>query len=224
MVGTTLKEELKMNKIIDSIKSGNYEVVDNQGVSVTGNFTQCLEKEFADLEAKLAESEKSNEYFADRVEKADKEIKEIYKKYNKLVEEYNNLKEEVDNNFVDGQKYNELKHQLAESKQEANDWKQRFESSEERFKTFNSNGVTALNLKNDKIEKLKQQLHDLPKKIVEDFYDEIRHRAILEDDYCPDHNLERKYGVRKCLLENIRTTILKKYGGEDESLCCNVKQ
>ena len=66
-------------------------------------------------------------------------------------------------------------------------------------------------------QKLKQQLHDLPKNIVEDFYDEIRHRAILEDDYCPDHNLERKYGVRKCLLENIRTTILKKYGGEDES-------
>ena len=63
-------------------------------------------------------------------------------------------------------------------------------------------------------QQLKQQLHDLPKKIVEDFYDEIRHRAILEDDYCPDHNLERKYGVRKCLLENIRTTILKKYGGE----------
>ena len=30
---------------------------------------------------------------------------------------------------------------------------------------------------------LKQQLHELPKKIVEDFYDEIRHRAILEDDY-----------------------------------------
>ena len=66
-------------------------------------------------------------------------------------------------------------------------------------------------------QKLKQQLHDLPKNIVEDFYDEIRYRAILEDDYCPDHNLERKYGVRKCLLENIRTTILKKYGGEDES-------
>ena len=64
---------------------------------------------------------------------------------------------------------------------------------------------------------LKQQLHELPKKIVEYFYDEIRHRAILEDDYCPDHNLERKYGVRKCLLENIRTTILKKYGDKDES-------
>lgn len=33
-------------------------------------------------------------------------------------------------------------------------------------------------------DQLKQQLHDLPKKIVNDFYDEIRHRAILEDDYC----------------------------------------
>ena len=68
----------------------------------------------------------------------------------------------------------------------------------------------------EKYFELKQQLHDLPKKIVEYFYDEIRHRAILEDDYCPDHNLERKYGVRKCLLENIRSTILKKYGGKDE--------
>ena len=67
------------------------------------------------------------------------------------------------------------------------------------------------------IAELEQQLHELPKKIVEDFYDEIRHRAILEDDYCPDHNLERKYGVRKCLLENIRTTILKKYGDKNES-------
>ena len=71
-----------------------------------------------------------------------------------------------------------------------------------------------LNEQDKENQQLKQQLHDLPKKIVEDFYDEIRHRAILEDDYCPDHNLERKYGVRKCLLENIRTTILKKFGGE----------
>ena len=74
--------------------------------------------------------------------------------------------------------------------------------------------------KDMEIEQLKQQLRNLPKKIAEDFYDEIRHRAILEDDYCPDHNLERKYGVRKCLLEDIRTTILKKYGGtkNEESL------
>ena len=67
--------------------------------------------------------------------------------------------------------------------------------------------------KDKQINQLKQQLRNLPMKIAEDFYDEIRHRAILEDDYCPDHNLERKYGVRKCLLEDIRSTILKKYGG-----------
>ena len=64
-------------------------------------------------------------------------------------------------------------------------------------------------------EQLKQELYELPKKIADYFYDEIRHRAILEDDYCPDHNLERKYGVRKCLLEDIRDTILKKFGGEE---------
>ena len=73
-----------------------------------------------------------------------------------------------------------------------------------------------LNKQEKENQQLKQQLRDLPKKIVEYFYDEIRHRAILEDDYCPDHNLERKYGVRKCLLEDIRTTILKKYGDKNE--------
>ena len=82
------------------------------------------------------------------------------------------------------------------------------------LETSQSNNRIAESMKEN--DQLKQQLHDLPKKIVEDFYDEIRHRAILEDDYCPDHNLERKYGVRKCLLENIKTTILKKYGGGNE--------
>ena len=63
-----------MNKIIDSIKSGNYEVVDNQGVSVTGHFTQCLEKEFADLEVKLAEK--------------DKEIKQLLKQKERIKKAY----------------------------------------------------------------------------------------------------------------------------------------
>ena len=52
-----------MNKIIENIKSGNYEVVDNQGVSVTTHFIECLEEEFADLEAKLAESEEKKESY-----------------------------------------------------------------------------------------------------------------------------------------------------------------
>lgn len=54
-----------MSKTIDNIKCGNYEVVDNQGVSITRHFTQCLEKEFADLEAKLEEKEKEKDYYQD---------------------------------------------------------------------------------------------------------------------------------------------------------------
>lgn len=44
-----------MSKTIENLKNGNYAVVDNQGVSVTRHFIECLEKEFADLEAKLEE-------------------------------------------------------------------------------------------------------------------------------------------------------------------------
>ena len=50
-----------MSKTIENLKSGNYEVVDNQGVPVTQHFLQCLEKEFADLEAKLTESKEERD-------------------------------------------------------------------------------------------------------------------------------------------------------------------
>lgn len=63
-----------MNKIIENIKSGNYEIVDNQGVSVTEHFTHCLEKEFADLEAKLAESEEKCEEFKQVISKCTGEL------------------------------------------------------------------------------------------------------------------------------------------------------
>ena len=66
----------------------------------TINFVETSEpdrvaKELDRLNQQLAESEKSKEYFADRVEKADKEIKENYRNYNKLVEEYNQLKQQL---------------------------------------------------------------------------------------------------------------------------------
>ena len=47
----------------ENLKSGNYEVVDNQGFSVTQHFIECLEKEFANLEAKLKESEKDKQEY-----------------------------------------------------------------------------------------------------------------------------------------------------------------
>ena len=48
----------KVSKTLENLRTGKYEVVDNQGVSVTQHFIECLEKEFSELEAKLAESEK----------------------------------------------------------------------------------------------------------------------------------------------------------------------
>lgn len=33
--------------------------------------------------------------------------------------------------------------------------------------------------------------------------EKIRHRALLLYDNCPDHKIERMYGVRKCLLDKI---------------------
>lgn len=38
-----------MIKTLENFKSGNYEVVDNQGVSVTNHFIKCLENEIKDL-------------------------------------------------------------------------------------------------------------------------------------------------------------------------------
>ena len=63
----------------------------------------------------------------------------------------------------------------------------------------------------DENEKLKQQLHDLPKKIVEE----------VEKNFTEYLPLKDKTGAGFYLRLN---AILKKFGGEDESLCCNVKQ
>ena len=52
-----------MSKTLENLRTGKYEVVDNQGVSVTQHFIECLEKEFTDLEAKLAESEKDKLFY-----------------------------------------------------------------------------------------------------------------------------------------------------------------
>ena len=64
----------------------------------------------------------------------------------------------------------DLEAELAKSKQEANNWKQKFESSEERNKQMTDNGVKALELKNEKIKELKQQLAEKEKEICEKIY------------------------------------------------------
>lgn len=157
----------------------------------------------------------------------DKELSKLQASYQQVKEENQQLKQQLAENEV---KIANLEVLLSEN---AIDRKamQEFKIGEDEYDLTDEDARNSLCWE---VEELRQQLltfanrisdqneeilklHDLPKNIVEDFYDEIRHRAILEDDYCPDRNFERKYGVRKCLLENIKDTILKKYGGEDEN-------
>ena len=101
-----------MSKTIENLKSGNYEVVDNQGVSVTQHFIECLEKEFADLEAKLEESEKLTERLQQIVDKLrDKEFAG-----KTLVEAVNAVYEPLYKNKYD--EAEELKKQLQEKDEE----------------------------------------------------------------------------------------------------------
>lgn len=70
--------EEKVSKIIENLKSGNYEVVDNQGVSVIVHFVECLEKEFTDLEAKIAEKDKEIAYLTKQVRKFNNEAQKYF--------------------------------------------------------------------------------------------------------------------------------------------------
>ena len=97
-----------MSKTIDNIKSGNYEVVDNQGVSVTRHFTQCLEKEFADLEAKLAEMTKKYELascptggLVDRVRNLEQQLAEKEEEIAYLTKQVKKFNNEAQKYFED---------------------------------------------------------------------------------------------------------------------------
>lgn len=109
-------------------------------------------------------------------------LKESESKRKSLEEKIKFLTEEIEECFVDGQKYNELREQ-----------------------------------KDKEIQQLKQQLHDLPKKIVSEIKDCLLDfsngwwRYFITDgcEYMLSSDL------KGCLDETI-DTILKKYGGEDE--------
>lgn len=88
---------------------------------------QQKDRQIADLEARLAESEKDKQFYF----------------------------------FENGEKGLKIRG----LKQQVNDWKQRFESSEERNKQMADNGVKALELKNEKIKELKQQLAEKDEQI-----------------------------------------------------------
>lgn len=74
-------------------------------------------------------------------------------------------------------------------KQEVNDWKQRFEASEGRYKTLQENFVKVIDLKNDKIKQLKQSQKQLAiDKMTElhDLTDEIYHSNDMDKEWLLD--------------------------------------
>lgn len=95
---------------------------------------------------------------------------------------------------------------------EGYEWNSRFDEAIKDNQTGDIvNAVEVLNKQDKRIKELeqenhqlKQQLHDLPKKIVEEIKNNCWYGgALLEDDY---------YKVTDKLLD----TILKKFGGKDE--------
>ncbi len=108
-----------MDKIIENLKSGNYELVDNRGVSVTTHFIECLEKELADLEAKLAESKVI-------IKGGKEEIKDLHRKINEIVERDMNCIQQLKQQLADTDKLMQeylskclsLEEQLAEKEKE----------------------------------------------------------------------------------------------------------
>ena len=162
-----------MSKTLENLRTGKYEVVDNQGVSVTQHFIECLEKEFADLEAKLKESENkfivannlrknSDEVLLNYKTKKyglDKTIQELRKTKLSLPEKewyykgFENCERQMSSHIADlTLEVKELKQQLAEK---------------EKY-TYIGKEVGKIERKYDnKINALKQQLKCQPVEIVE---------------------------------------------------------
>lgn len=75
--------------------------------------------------------------------------------------------------------------------------------------------VDLLNQQDKENQQLKQQLNDLPKKIVEEIRKELNN-IVEVGDYFDTETDEETNLLKQSDIENILDTILKKYGGEDE--------
>lgn len=165
------------------------------------------DEKITNLEAKLAESESKRKILEEKVKW---------------------LSEENEECFVDGQKYNELREQ---KDKEIQDLKQQLAESERKLEEYkkcnckecmtdyekNLNQIIDKYL-NENI-KLKQQLHELPKKIVEEITNELSNNTSLyfeiresTSSHCPNKEYEWFNYVR---FRNYINTILKKYGGKE---------
>ncbi len=110
----------------------------------------------------------------------------------------------------------QLKQQIAESERKLEEYKKC--NCKECMTDYEKNLNQIIDKYLNENIKLKKQIHDLPKKIVEEIKDfaEIQIKNLIKFRYYAD---ERNRGLRPINyydLMEILNTILKKYGGEDE--------
>ena len=85
-------------------------------------------------------------------------------------------------------------------------------NADKKIETNSLNGFEKLRQEN---QQLKQQLHDLPNKIVGEIRKELNN-IVEVGDYFDTETDEETNLLKQVDIENILDTILKKYGGENE--------
>ena len=123
---------------------------------------------------------------------------------NRYLEEYTEFVDELNQQ---DKRIKELQQQLAEN----NEFFNAFACKDfDEFKDFISTFMLAPHEEQTLIRELKQQIHDFPNKIVEEIRKEIEFPLYVHPDF---DEFECLFDIDKLL-----DTILKKYGGEDESI------
>jgi DNA repair exonuclease SbcCD ATPase subunit len=158
------------------------------GDFLTIDYEVPLRQKIADLEAKFAESEKR--FTEENKEKCDLKTQLEY------------IKDEIEVNFVDGQKYNELKQQLAEREEQLNNSEQKClictkDQENEQLKQ-------QLAEKDEEIEKLKEVVNcvDKLKQFNADMKDyALVNRDVADEIYC-EHQDKIAFAVEQ--LEKVK--------------------
>lgn len=98
-----------------------------------------------------------------------------------------------------------------------NDLEAKLAESEEKCKKAYQEGLLQKQFDKDmEIEQLKQQLHDLPKKIIYEIEKNTQLQSFdYGERYC-EEEASNDWAIDLEDLKEILDTILKKYGGEDE--------
>ncbi len=151
-------------------------------------------QQIADLEAKLADSEKQVKHWHNLYNGRDKQFQSVRQRYHLL--------NKLQSNYDKKDKLHLAYMQCAELVDENEKLKQQLEETKQ-----NCNYQVMLMYSKENV-LLKQQLHDLPKKIVEEIKKELYD--------CGKTYLEDEPYIEICIVQGILNTILKKYGGEDE--------